>query len=113
MLAGILPREPRCLMSRRSAEPRLHPETSRGGVIRRVDELGRIVIPVEMRKRFGIGDHDPLEISVQGDSIVLSRPRDECVFCGRREGLSAYRDRSICVECLGELRTEIVSARPG
>jgi len=78
--------------------------------VRRVDELGRIVIPVEIRKRFSIGDHDALEISVQGDTIVLSRPRDECVFCGRRERLSSYRDRSICDDCIGDLRADVVSA---
>ena len=98
-------------MSRRITEARSQHETSRpGGVIRRVDELGRIVIPVEIRKRFGIGDHDPLEISVQGDSIMLSRPHDECVFCGRDEGLSLYRDRSVCEECRTELRADVVSA---
>ncbi|MDX6495304.1 MAG: AbrB family transcriptional regulator, transcriptional pleiotropic regulator of transition state, partial [Gaiellales bacterium] len=51
-----------------------------GGVVRRVDELGRIVIRVEIRKRFGIRDRDPLEISVQGDSVVLTRPIGHCVF---------------------------------
>jgi transcriptional pleiotropic regulator of transition state genes len=99
-------------MSRQSSEARPLPETSRpGGVIRRVDELGRIVIPVEIRKRFGIGDHDALEISVAGDSIVLSRPHDECVFCGRTEHLHEYRDRSICEDCVAELRADVVSAR--
>ncbi len=83
-----------------------------GGVMRRVDELGRIVIPVEIRKRFGIHDHDPLEIAVHGDTIVLSRPHDECVFCGRREGLTAFRERSVCEGCRGELRGgDVVSAR--
>ena len=99
-------------MSRRSTDPRPDPDsTSRaGGVIRRVDELGRIVIPVEIRKRFGIADRDALEISVQGDSIVLSRPHDECVFCGAEHGLSKHRGRRICPDCLAELRDEVVSA---
>jgi AbrB family transcriptional regulator, transcriptional pleiotropic regulator of transition state genes len=57
--------------------------TRAGGVVRRVDELGRIVIPVEIRRRFGIDVRDPLEISVRGESIVLSKPHDACVFCGR------------------------------
>jgi transcriptional pleiotropic regulator of transition state genes len=77
-----------------------------------VDELGRIVIPVEIRKRFGIADHDALEISVQGDSIVLSRPHTECVFCGAGEGLSEFRDRPVCRDCLTELRADVVSAAP-
>ena len=81
-----------------------------GGVIRRVDELGRIVIPAEIRKRFGIHDHDAREISVQGDSVVLSRPHGECVFCGRDDRLVEYRDRSICRDCLLQLQDEVVSA---
>ena len=78
-------------------DTRPHPESSprAGGVVRRVDELGRIVIPVEIRKRFGIGDRDALEISVQGDAIVLSRPHDECVFCGSERNLRQFRDRAV------------------
>jgi transcriptional pleiotropic regulator of transition state genes len=79
-------------------------------VVRRVDELGRIVIPVEIRKRFGIADHDELEISVQGDSIVLARPHTECVFCGSDEGLTEFRDRPVCQNCLADLRADVVSA---
>ena len=75
-----------------------------------MDELGRIVIPVEIRKRFGIHDHDALEISVQGNSVVLSRPHDECVFCGREERLVEYRDRSICRDCLSRLQHEVAPA---
>jgi transcriptional pleiotropic regulator of transition state genes len=82
-----------------------------GGVIRRIDELGRIVIPVEIRKRFGIRDRDPLEISVQGDSVVLTRPIDRCVFCSSMDDLTAFRDRSICSNCRSDLRGEVISAR--
>src|SRR5438105_1883390 len=81
-------------MSRRSTEARpLSGSGHRvGGVVRRIDELGRIVIPVEIRKRFGITQHDALEISVQGDAIVLERPHTECVFCGSEELLTDFRD---------------------
>jgi len=82
-----------------------------GGVIRRIDELGRIVIPVEIRKRFGIRDRDPLEISVQGDSVVLTRPIDRCVFCSSLDDLTAFHERSICATCISALRGEVVSAR--
>src|SRR5712691_878223 len=66
--------------SREAEAPTGGPPGPSGGVVRRVDELGRIVIPVEIRKRFGIVVHDPLEISVSGDSIVLGRPHTACVF---------------------------------
>jgi AbrB family transcriptional regulator, transcriptional pleiotropic regulator of transition state genes len=82
-----------------------------GGVVRRVDELGRIVIPVEIRKRFEIAVRDPLEISVRGDEIVLSRPRDSCVFCGRTDNLDAFRGRQVCGDCRLGLAADVVSAR--
>jgi AbrB family transcriptional regulator, transcriptional pleiotropic regulator of transition state genes len=97
-------------MSRRSTEARpLSGSGHRvGGVVRRIDELGRIVIPVEIRKRFGIADHDALEISVQGDAIMLERPHTECLFCGSQERLSAFRERPVCESCLDALRGEDV-----
>src|ERR1051326_8293227 len=67
--------------SREAEAPTGGPLGRAGGVVRRVDELGRIVIPVEIRKRFGIRERDPLEISVQGDSVALTRPIGRCVFC--------------------------------
>ena len=100
-------------MSRRSTEARpLSGSGQRvGGVVRRIDELGRIVIPVEIRKRFGITDHDALEISVQGTAIVLERPHTECVFCGSQEVLVEFRERPVCADCLEELRgDDVVSA---
>jgi AbrB family transcriptional regulator, transcriptional pleiotropic regulator of transition state genes len=75
----------------------------RSGVVRRVDHLGRIVIPVEIRKRFGIHERDQLEFSVRGDTVVLSKPHDACVFCGSSEQLGEYRGRSVCAACRGDL----------
>jgi len=100
-------------MSKRGTEARPLSSSGHrvGGVVRRIDELGRIVIPVEIRKRFGIIDHDALEISVQGDAIVLERPRTECVFCGSQELLTEFRDRPVCADCMDELRgDDVVSA---
>jgi transcriptional pleiotropic regulator of transition state genes len=80
-------------------------DAERTGIVRNIDELGRIVIPSEIRKRFGFGVKDPVEISVRGDTILLSRPQTLCVFCGRGEGLSEYRGRCVCVTCIGELKS--------
>ena len=66
---------------------------------RKVDDLGRIVLPVELRRLHGIQTGDALEISVDGDSIVLRKLSQGCVFCGTVEGLASYRSRSICAEC--------------
>ena len=57
------------------------------GIIRRVDELGRIVIPVELRNKLGIGEKDPLEIFVDGSSIVLKKMNSSCTFCGSDKNL--------------------------
>jgi transcriptional pleiotropic regulator of transition state genes len=75
------------------------------GIVRHIDELGRIVIPIEIRKRFGLTEKDPLEISVRNDTIVLSRPQGACVFCGATDTLREYRGRAVCDPCLAELAT--------
>jgi transcriptional pleiotropic regulator of transition state genes len=73
------------------------------GIVRQIDELGRIVIPIEIRKRFGLSEKDPLEISVKNESIVLSKPSWLCVFCGRATAVEEHRGRAVCRECIAEL----------
>jgi len=73
------------------------------GIIRHIDDLGRIVIPIEIRKRFSLGEKDPLEISVKDDVILLSKPQTVCVFCGRRNSLQEHRGRAVCRTCVTEL----------
>jgi transcriptional pleiotropic regulator of transition state genes len=77
------------------------------GMARKVDDLGRIVLPVELRRLHGIHTGDALEISVDGDAIVLRKIAHGCVFCSSADGLSRYRDQSVCEACrdgLGALR---------
>lgn len=73
------------------------------GIVRHIDELGRIVIPIEIRKRLGLAEKDPVEISVKGETIMLAKASTVCVFCGRDEGLTEHRGRSVCRHCIGEL----------
>ena len=73
------------------------------GIIRHIDELGRIVIPIEIRKRFGLGEKDPLEISVKDETILLSRPKSACVFCGSSDAVEEHRGRPVCRSCIAEL----------
>ena len=77
--------------------------TTTTGIIRNLDELGRIVIPIEIRKRFGLTERDPLEISVRDQTILLSRPRTTCVFCGTTRGIEEHRGRGVCRTCVAEL----------
>ncbi|HZB86378.1 MAG TPA: AbrB/MazE/SpoVT family DNA-binding domain-containing protein [Gaiellaceae bacterium] len=73
------------------------------GIIRHIDELGRIVIPIEIRKRFGLAEKDPLEISVKDETILLSRPKSACVFCGGSDAVEEHRGRPVCRSCIAEL----------
>ena len=66
---------------------------------RKVDDLGRIVLPVEMRRMFGIQPGDELQITVEGACILLHKPQPGCVFCGGIEGLQAYHDKPVCRRC--------------
>jgi transcriptional pleiotropic regulator of transition state genes len=68
-----------------------------------LDELGRIVIPIEIRKRFGLTERDALEISVKNQTILLSRPRSSCVFCGSPRDVVEHRGQGVCARCMDEL----------
>jgi len=69
------------------------------GIVRRVDELGRVVIPIELRNKFGIYEKDPIEIFVDGSSIVLKKMNSSCTFCGSDKNLIPYADKLICPKC--------------
>ncbi len=69
------------------------------GMARKVDDLGRIVLPVELRRLHDIKTGDALEISVDGDAIILRKLIAQCVFCGTGEQLSNFRGRAICADC--------------
>lgn len=75
------------------------------GIIRRVDELGRVVIPIEIRNKFDIVEKDPLEIYVDGSSIVLKKYEPNCIFCGSTEDLIEYKDKLVCKKCSAQLHT--------
>ena len=66
------------------------------GIIRRVDELGRVVIPIEIRNQFNIIEKDPIEIYVEGGTIVLKKFEPNCIFCGNTKNLVAFNDKLIC-----------------
>lgn len=73
------------------------------GIIRKVDELGRVVIPIELRNQFNIVEKDPIEIFVDGSCIVLKKYEKSCLFCGNTKKLSEYKEKLICSKCLKEL----------
>ncbi len=73
------------------------------GVSRKVDDLGRIVLPAELRRSFGLKEGAELEISVEEDRIILTPRRNACVFCGTQTDLKEFQGRMICTRCVGEL----------
>ena len=77
------------------------------GIIRRMDELGRVVIPIEIRNQFDIVEKDPIEIYVDGSCIVLKKFEPNCIFCGNTKNLLTNNNKLICHECtkkIGELK---------
>ena len=74
------------------------------GIVRNVDELGRIVIPKEMRTKMDISSSDPIEIYVEGDRIILQKYQNACMICGSNTDLTVFKGKKICAECISELK---------
>ncbi|HHU61346.1 MAG: AbrB/MazE/SpoVT family DNA-binding domain-containing protein [Bacillota bacterium] len=74
------------------------------GIIRKVDDLGRVVLPIELRRSLGIEERDPLEIFVQEDLIVLRKSSLVCIFCGSEEGVEDFMGKGVCGKCRSSLQ---------
>lgn len=73
------------------------------GIVRRVDELGRIVIPVELRRTSNLEQNDSMEIYVDGDLIILKKYEPACIFCGEAKEVLRYNDKIVCKYCADRL----------
>ncbi len=78
------------------------------GIVRKVDELGRVVIPIELRRTMDIEEKDALEIYVDGDKIILRKYEPACVFCGNAKDVENFRGKNICRECLAAMQSKAV-----
>jgi len=74
------------------------------GIVRKVDELGRIVLPIELRRTLDIAEKDALEIYVEESSIILRKYEPACIFCDSAKNVTTYKGKNICAECLKELK---------
>ena len=74
------------------------------GIVRKVDELGRIVMPIELRRTLDIDIKDALEIFTEGDTIILKKYNPSCIFCGESRDVSDYKGKKICPNCMGEMK---------
>ena len=77
------------------------------GIVRKVDELGRIVLPSELRKVLNINIKDPLEIYVSGDSIILKKYIPACIFCDSADDVKKFKGKNICKNCLEQMQKDI------
>lgn len=73
------------------------------GIVRKVDELGRVVIPIELRRTLGIDEKDALEIYTDNEKIVLKKYEPACIFCNNAEGVQNYKGKLVCTECVKKM----------
>lgn len=73
-------------------------------ITRQLDALGRVVIPIEMRRNLNIGNRDYVEIYSEEDRIIVKKAGESCVFCGSEDNILRFKDRCICGECLAQLK---------
>jgi transcriptional pleiotropic regulator of transition state genes len=78
------------------------------GIVRKVDELGRVVIPIELRRTLGIEEKDALEIYVDNEKIILKKYEPACIFCGNAEDVTNYKGKNICKECFATMAREVI-----
>ena len=74
------------------------------GIVRKIDELGRIVLPMELRRTLEIGEKDALEIYVDGEQIILKKYQPACIFCNDAKEVENYKGKNICKTCMIELK---------
>ena len=77
------------------------------GMVRKVDELGRIVLPIEIRKVLDIKEKDALEIFTEDDKIVLKKYQPACIFCGDADNVIYFNGKRVCAECIEKLKQQL------
>lgn len=74
------------------------------GIVRKVDELGRVVLPIELRRTLNIMEKDALEIYVNGESVILKKYEPACIFCGNAQDVVHFKGKNICESCIGDMK---------
>lgn len=73
-------------------------------LVRKIDDLGRISIPIKVRNQCEIKTNDPLEIQVDGDSVILQKYKEKCVFCRSSEYIMNFKGKNVCKECINKIK---------
>lgn len=76
------------------------------GIVRKLDNLGRIVLPIELRKTLNFADNEALEIFTEGDSIVLKKYETSCIFCGSSKNVSTFKNKCVCQKCIEKISVQ-------
>ncbi|MGI6685382.1 MAG: AbrB/MazE/SpoVT family DNA-binding domain-containing protein [Bacillota bacterium] len=76
------------------------------GIVRKVDELGRVVLPIELRRTLGIDEKDALEIYVDSERIILKKYEPACIFCGSAEDVQNFKGKNVCRECAAAMNSD-------
>ena len=74
------------------------------GIVRRIDELGRIVMPIEIRRNLGLAERDSVELFTEGDRIILQKYQDTCLFCDSSDKTISFQGKIICSKCVNDLK---------
>ena len=77
------------------------------GIVRKVDELGRIVLPIELRRTLGIEEKDRIEIFVDGEPIILRKYQPACIFCDNAKDIINYKGKNICPDCIRAMNEKL------
>ncbi len=77
------------------------------GIVRKIDDLGRIVLPIEQRRILEIGDRDSLEIFIEDNMLILKKYQPACIFCGNAKDVMTFKGRNICPNCIHEINTKL------
>ena len=78
------------------------------GIVRNIDRLGRVVIPIELRRAYDIGENTPMEILTTSEGILIRPYTETCICCGRKKGLKKLRGICMCKACLREFNDPVV-----
>lgn len=73
------------------------------GIVRKVDELGRVVLPIELRRNLNIAEKDSMEIYVDDDTIILRKYQPACIFCDNASDIVTYKGKNVCKNCIEAL----------
>ncbi len=73
------------------------------GIVRKVDDLGRVVLPIELRRTLDINERDSLEIFVDGNQVILKKYEPACIFCNSADDVITFKGKNVCKHCIAEM----------